>query len=148
MWTISACSSCFLNSLIISLSLNALFFNTSAFLAFFFNSLFSFFNFLIFLWLLVDFCLWEVSRPSSFWPTNGCSFVPSNCFVCPRGLLVSKLGSSYALSSGKDISISGKYSTSFEDGGVLGIFLDYLCLCQVRFPSFPRPRLFIPHSSS
>jgi hypothetical protein len=31
---------------------------------------------------------------------------------------------------------------------VLGIFLDYLCLCQLRFPSFPEPRLLLPHSSS
>jgi hypothetical protein len=31
---------------------------------------------------------------------------------------------------------------------VLGIFMDYLCLCQLRFPSFPEPGLFLPHSSS
>jgi hypothetical protein len=31
---------------------------------------------------------------------------------------------------------------------VLGIFLDYLCLCQLRFLSFPKPELFLPHRSS
>jgi hypothetical protein len=31
---------------------------------------------------------------------------------------------------------------------VLAIFLYYLCLFQMRFPIFPKPRLFLPHSSS